>query len=332
MKKVLITGCAGFIGFHLARELLKKNINILGIDNFNDYYSPFLKKERVKVLAEGHAQVLNIDLCDLQALKKVVFDYNPTHIVHLAAQAGVRYSLKNPLAYVQSNLVGFTHLLEILKEKPKIKTVYASSSSVYGDNQKVPFSEYDVADCPKNLYGSTKKANEVMAYAYHSLYNLSLIGMRFFTVYGPWGRPDMAYYLFSEKILKGEPIDVYEGASIKRDFTYIDDIVNGLIASLDLEEGYDIFNLGNNSPVLLNEFIHLLEKALGKKAVKNYLPQAKGDMEVTYADISKAKKLLNFQPTTDLETGLRHFANWFLKFQEQNPIQLQQQLQEQPSK
>lgn len=325
MKKVLITGCAGFIGFHLAKALLTKNVDILGIDNFNDYYSPLLKKERAKILEENKTSVLNIDLCDLEALKKVVFDYNPTHVVHLAAQAGVRYSLKNPLAYVQSNLVGFTHLLEVLKEKPEIKTVFASSSSVYGDNQKVPFSESDVVDCPKNFYGSTKKANEVMAYAYHSLYNLSLIGMRFFTVYGPWGRPDMAYYLFSEKILKGEPIDVYEGASIKRDFTYIDDIVEGLIASLDFKAGYEIFNLGNNTPVLLNEFIHLLEKALGKKAIKNYLPQAKGDMEVTFADISKAKKHLHFQPKTDLETGLKHFANWFLKFQEQNLTQLQPQ-------
>lgn len=325
MKKILITGCAGFIGFHLAKALLEKDVDILGIDNFNDYYSPLLKRERAKILEEQGASILNVDLCDLEALRKVVFDFNPTHVVHLAAQAGVRYSLKNPLAYVQSNLVGFTHLLEVLKEKPEIKTVYASSSSVYGDNQKVPFSESDIVDSPKNFYGSTKKANEVMAYAYHSLYNLSLIGMRFFTVYGPWGRPDMAYYLFSEKILKGEPIDVYEGASIKRDFTYIDDIVEGLIASLDYEAGYEIFNLGNNTPVLLNEFIHLLEKALGKKAIKNYLPQAKGDMEVTFADITKANKHLHFQPKTDLETGLKSFANWFLKFQEQNLKQSQLQ-------
>lgn len=312
MKKVFITGAAGFIGFHLAKKLLEQSVQVVGIDNFNNYYSPKLKKDRARVLEELGCTVKNVDLTDFELLKKTFDDFEPTHVVHLAAQAGVRYSLQNPNAYVQSNLVGFTHLLEILKERPEILTLYASSSSVYGDNQKVPYSESDITDQPKNLYGATKKANELMAYSYHSLYGLRLLGMRFFTVYGPWGRPDMAYYLFSKAILEKRPIEVFEGKSIQRDFTYIDDIISGILAALDSDFAYEVFNFGNNKPVLLNDFISTLEQALGSTAIKDYKPQAKGDMCITYADIDKSQKLLGYNPVVNLKDGLTEFARWFV--------------------
>lgn len=314
MKKIFVTGAAGFIGFHLIKALKKCGYQVLGIDNFNDYYSPLLKKDRCLKLKEMDCEIFKIDLVNSRLLQKKIEEFNPTHIVHLAAQAGVRYSLKNPDAYLQSNLIGFTNLLEAIKDKPHIQTIYASSSSVYGDNQKTPFSEKDQTDKPKNLYGATKKANELMAYAYHSLYDLKLIGMRFFTVYGPWGRPDMAYYLFSKAIMEGNPVEIYEGASIKRDFTYIDDIIEGILSALDIDSTYEVFNLGNNKPVLLNDFIETLEEALGKKAIKTYLPQAKGDMEVTFADISKSQEILGFNPKTDLRAGLQKFADWFTEY------------------
>lgn len=316
MKKVFVTGAAGFIGYHLCEALIRKNIPVLGIDNFNDYYSVALKKERAQNLAQKNCLVEHIDLCDAQKLKLAIETFQPTHVVNLAAQAGVRYSLKNPHAYIQSNILGFTYLLEVLKDHPHIKTLYASSSSVYGDNSKIPYSETDITDNPKNLYGATKKANELMAYAYHSLYGMSLIGMRFFTVYGPWGRPDMAYYLFSEAILNNRPIDVFEGQGIQRDFTYIDDIIHGILSALDYEKTFDVFNFGNNNPVLLSDFISTLEEALERKAIRNYLPQAKGDMQVTFADISRSQKLLGYTPKTDLQTGLKSFADWFVRYSE----------------
>ncbi len=269
MKKIFITGAAGFIGFHLAKKLLELGHQVAGIDNFNDYYSPELKKDRALILKNLGCIVKKVDLIDYQLLKQTFDDFKPTHVVHLAAQAGVRYSLQNPNAYVQSNLVGFTHLLEILKEHPDILTLYASSSSVYGNNSKVPYSENDTTDQPKNLYGATKKANELMAYSYHSLYKLRLLGMRFFTVYGPWGRPDMAYYLFSKAILEKKPIQVFKGKLIQRDFTYIDDIINGILAALDSTFSYEVFNFGNNKPILLNDFISTLEQALGTTAIKD---------------------------------------------------------------
>lgn len=314
-KKVLITGAAGFIGFHLAKKLISLGYQVLGIDNFNDYYTPQLKFDRRDLLKSLGCELHTVDIAHLEAFKKVVHQFQPDCIVHLAAQAGVRYSLVNPDAYIQSNIVGFTNLLEILKEIPHIKTAYASSSSVYGDNTKVPFHESDVTDSPKNLYGATKKANELMAYAYHSLYKMPLIGLRFFTVYGPWGRPDMAYYLFSKAILNNQPIEVFEGASIARDFTYIDDIIDGILRVLNTPLSYDVFNLGNNTPVLLNDFITTLEEALGKKAIRKMMPQAKGDMPITYADISKSQQLLGYTPKTSLKEGLHQFANWFVEYQ-----------------
>lgn len=322
MKRVYITGIAGFIGFHLAKACIEKGYLVLGIDNFNDYYSIELKKDRANILTQIGCTILEGDLVNLDFLKTTIDNFNPTHLVNLAAQAGVRYSLKNPNAYVQSNLHGFTNLLEALKDKPHIQFIYASSSSVYGDNPKVPFSESDQTDLPKNLYGATKKANELIGYAYHSLYNIQMVGLRFFTVYGPWGRPDMAYYLFSKSILENKPIDVYQGASIKRDFTYIDDIVEGILSTFDRGFSFEVFNLGNNNPVLLNDFIAILEQCLGKTAIKNYMPQAKGDMETTFADISKSEKLLGFLPKTSLEQGLQIFSKWFVDYYPRKQKQL----------
>jgi UDP-glucuronate 4-epimerase len=314
MRRILITGAAGFIGFHLAQSLVKLQDTVFGIDNFNSYYSVDLKHQRAQLLLKEGVAIDRVDLCDKKALKKVFEKFQPTHVVHLAAQAGVRYSLIEPDAYIQSNIVGFTNLLELMKNAPKVPLIYASSSSVYGNNTSIPFSESQSTDTPINLYGATKKANELMAYAYHSLYHIRMIGLRFFTVYGPWGRPDMAYYAFASKILNNQPITIYQGDHIQRDFTYIDDIVDGIVRSLDCPSSYEIFNLGNNKPIYLNTFIETLEEALGKKAIRNYQPKALGDMEVTYADISKSQKMLGFNPKTPLKVGLNSFANWFEQY------------------
>lgn len=316
MKRILITGAAGFIGFHLAKKLCKNSI-VLGLDNFNDYYDVQLKKDRALYLNQFDVEVLNKDITDENSFLNVVKSFKPTHVVHLAAQAGVRYSTQNPHAYIQSNVVGFTYVLEALKKK-NIPLIYASSSSVYGDCQEIPFSESTTQDHPINLYGATKKANEIMAYSYHKLYQMQVIGLRFFTVYGPWGRPDMAYYAFTNKIFNQEPINVYDGQGIERDFTYIDDIIEGITSTLDYPGKCEVFNLGNNEPVKLNDFISTLEETLGQKAIKNYMPQALGDMEKTYADISKAQKHLNFSPKTSLKTGLEHFANWYCSYHQKS--------------
>lgn len=310
-KRVFITGTAGFIGFHTALALKQNQHEVLGFDNFNDYYSVALKRERAARLKDRGIETLEADLVDQEALKQALEQFKPTHVIHLAAQAGVRYSLKNPDAYIQSNIIGFTNLLELLKKTPEVPLIYASSSSVYGDTEQVPFSEQNPTDTPINLYGATKKANELMAYAYHSLYKNRMIGLRFFTVYGPWGRPDMAYFLFAEKIQKGLPITVYQGEKIQRDFTYIDDIVDGILKALDCKLSYEVFNLGNNQPVKLNTFIENLEEVLGKKALKDYRPRALGDMEKTYADLTKSQSLLGYAPKVDLKAGLSHFARWF---------------------
>lgn len=314
MKRILVTGAAGFIGYHTIKALHSSQNSIIGVDNFNDYYTPELKKRRAEKLKELGCPIITLDLCNAKELKEIFNEFSPTHVIHLAAQAGVRYSLKNPHAYLDSNITGFVNLLEILKNHPEVRTVYASSSSVYGKNAKIPFSESDTTDHPTNLYGATKKANEVMAYAYHCLYKLPLIGLRFFTVYGPWGRPDMAYYLFTQKILNHEPIEVFQGKSIQRDFTYIDDIVEGIILALNSTYTYEVFNLGNHQPVKLNDFIAIIENLLGKKAQKVLLPQALGDMEITYADISKSHKMLGYKPKTDLEKGLAEFVHWYKQY------------------
>lgn len=311
MKKILITGAAGFIGYHLAKSLAKRGDKVLGFDNFNDYYSPSLKRMREKELLQEGISILEGNICDKSSLQQIIEQNQISHIVHLAAQAGVRYSLTNPEAYLKSNLEGFLNILEICRTSPKIPLTYASSSSVYGRNESIPFSLEDRTDQQTSLYGVTKKTNELMAETYHHLYGIRVTGLRFFTVYGPWGRPDMAYYSFTKAILEGKPIDVYNHGKMKRDFTYIDDIVDGTTAAMDLESPCALFNLGNNQPVEILEFIALLEKSIGKKAVKRFLPMQAGDMVTTYADISASSEKLGFIPKTPLAIGIPRFVAWY---------------------
>lgn len=313
-QRIFITGIAGFIGFHLALKLKTLGFEVLGYDNFNAYYDPLLKKERALLLKEQNIEIIEGDLVDFIRLEKSLSTFKPHFVVHLAAQAGVRHSLKDPHTYIQSNIVGFTNILEVLKNTPTIPLIYASSSSVYGANTKTPFSEEDPTEHPINLYGATKKANELLAYSYHHLYGMQTIGLRFFTVYGPWGRPDMAYYFFAKRILNNEPIPVYEGSKIQRDFTYIDDIVEGICLALNCKEPCCVFNLGNHKPIYLNVFIETLEKALGKKAIIDYQPKALGDMSVTYADLTKSKRLLGYNPKIELFEGLSRFSQWFVHY------------------
>lgn len=311
---ILITGAAGFIGFHLSLYLSRRKGKVLGFDNFNAYYDVGLKLAREKVLKKSGVDIIHSDIRDKDLLKEVIKKNDISHVVHLAAQAGVRHSLVNPDDYIAANLEGFVSLLECCKINPKIKVVYASSSSVYGKNKKVPFSTDDVTDSPTNLYGATKKANELIAHAYHHLYNMSLIGLRYFTVYGPWGRPDMAYYKFTDCIEKNLPIEVYGLGNMKRDFTYIDDIVAGTVSVLDSDISFDIFNLGNSHPIKIIDFISVLEKILGKKAEIHFLPMQKGEVIETFADISKSKEKLNFMPKTSLEEGLGKFIEWYKQY------------------
>jgi len=311
-KNVLVTGAAGFIGFHVAQALSSRGDAVAGLDNFNNYYTPALKRKRSEILSNRRIPVIEADVCDFETLKKIIKERSITHIVHLAAQAGVRYSLQNPHAYIKANLEGFLNILEICKENPSIKLTYASSSSVYGLNEKVPFSIDDRTDKQASLYGVTKKTNELMAETYAHLYGISAIGLRFFTVYGPWGRPDMAYYSFTKAILENKPIDIYNHGKMKRDFTYIDDIVQGTIEANDLDSKHAIFNLGNNNPVELGHFINVIEKAVGKEANKRYLPMQPGDVISTFADIKESSQQLSFKPTTSIEEGIPHFVEWYL--------------------
>lgn len=304
-KRIFITGIAGFIGFHLAQKLLERGDEVIGCDNFNDYYDPSLKRSR----AEKIPNVIECDINDPldEHLERI------THFVHLAAQAGVRYSITHPEKYKHSNLDGFFNVLETLRKHPHIKFTFASSSSVYGHNKKIPFSESDQTDHPANFYGASKKSNELMAYAYHKLYGIQTTALRFFTVYGPWGRPDMAYYSFAKAIAEEKQIKVFNYGKMQRDFTYIDDIVDGIIAAIDYEASFEIFNLGNNNPEELLKMIHLIESHFGKKAILEMLPMQPGEIQTTFADISKAQKLLHFTPKTSLENGMDLFLNWFDK-------------------
>lgn len=311
MKYCLVTGCAGFIGYHVALELQKRGDKVIGIDNFNDYYDPKLKRLRASKLKEAGIDVLEMDILDTEALVKLVDENSISHFIHLAAQAGVRYSLENPAAYTKTNIDGFLSVLETCRKRPHLKLTYASSSSVYGNKVETPFSENDPTDSQESLYGVTKKANELMARSYHNLFKISVTGLRFFTVYGPYGRPDMAYFSFAEKILKGEPISLYNNGDMLRDFTYIDDIVAGTIAAVDLESKLEIFNLGNHRPVKLKRFVEILEECLEKKAIIELKPMQQGDVVQTYADIGHSQRMLGFTPKTSLEIGLKHFANWF---------------------
>jgi UDP-glucuronate 4-epimerase len=313
-KQILITGAAGFIGFHLAHYLKKRGERVIGYDNFNNYYSVKLKKHRAENLQKADVEVVVGDICDSTSLTKIIKKHQITHIVHLAAQAGVRYSLENPLAYIRSNIEGFTHILEICRQNGPISLIYASSSSVYGLNKKNPFSEKDITDYPVSVYGATKKSNELLAYTYHHLYHFPITGLRFFTVYGPWGRPDMAYYAFTQSILEGKPINLFNFGKMKRDFTYIDDIVRGTVAAIDLSAPCEIFNLGNHKPIELLSFIRILEQALGKKAQLEPKPMQKGDVLETFADIQHSQEKLGYYPLTSLEEGIPRFVEWFREY------------------
>ncbi len=320
---ILITGSAGFIGFHTTLNLLKTGVKIVGIDSLNDYYSVQLKKDRLAQL-EGYSNFSfhQVDIANKQDLESIFQKYSPTHIVHLAAQAGVRYSLTNPDAYIQSNIVGFTNLLETIRANPVEHLVYASSSSVYGNNNKLPFHESDQIDRPASLYAATKKANELMAYTYSHLYQIPSTGLRFFTVYGPWGRPDMSPFLFVKSIIEGSPIKVFNHGNMSRDFTYIDDIVKGIVAVLKKtppqNELYRIFNIGNNKPITLKEYISIIEEILQKEALKDYLPMQPGDMLATYADTSLIEKIAGFKPDTSIQKGMSIFIDWYKKYYRQN--------------
>lgn len=317
-KHILITGAAGFIGSHLALHLKKRGDFVVGIDNYNAYYDPKLKRDRRDRLVHAGIEVLTADIRDRDFLRLLLLRNEITHVVHLAAQAGVRHSLFEPDDYVASNLHGFVSILEACRAFPALKLIYASSSSVYGLNEKTPFSIDDRTDKPANLYGATKKANEVMAHAYHHLYGLSVTALRYFTVYGPWGRPDMAYYRFTSQICDGQPIQVFNRGQMRRDFTYIDDIVRGTTAAIDLGGANETFNLGNNAPIDLFYLIQLLEEGLGKKAVKEMMPMQMGEVRETYADISKSQQMLGFQPSMALEEGIRRFLEWYRAYTNRN--------------
>jgi UDP-glucuronate 4-epimerase len=312
MATILVTGIAGFIGSHVSKTLLKRGDQVIGIDNFNSYYDPKLKEDRIKKFLKGLSpKIYRVSINNQTELKKVFAENKIDKICHLAAQAGVRYSLENPNVYIESNILGTHYLLELAREYNIKDFVFASSSSVYGGNKKIPFSEADPVDQPISLYAATKKANELEAYVYHHLFNLSIIGLRFFNVYGPWGRPDMALFKFVKAILADQPIDVYNYGKMKRDFTYIDDIVSGAVAAIDHCQNYQIINLGNNEPIDLEDFIKTIEENLGKEAQKNYLPLQIGDVVETYADIRKAKKILSWKPKTDINEGIKNFISWY---------------------
>lgn len=310
-KRILVTGAAGFIGYHLSRHLVQRGDFVVGLDNFNDYYLPQLKHDRASALKELGIDVIAGDLLNVPLLEELVQQHQITHLVHLAAQAGVRYSLINPNAYLTTNIQGFLNILELCRKHPHLYLTYASSSSVYGTNTSTPFSVADRTDNQASFYGVTKKTNELMAQTYHHLYQIPVTGLRFFTVYGPWGRPDMAYYSFTRAILGKKPIDVYNFGHMSRDFTYIDDIVNGIAAAVDLESPYELFNLGNHHPEALSTLIQSLEEALGEKAILNFLPMQSGDVETTFADIEHSKQKLGFSPQTSLREGIQKFIHWY---------------------
>jgi len=314
-QAVLVTGVAGFIGFHVASALLQRDERVIGIDNLNPYYDIPLKEARLKqIRSHGKFTFYQEDIGNLEALKEIFSHHPIDRICHLAAQAGVRYSIQNPFVYEESNLKGFLNLLEMARNFPVSNFVFASSSSVYGGNTKLPFSIKDNVDTPISLYAATKRANELMAYTYSHLYGIPLTGLRFFTVYGPWGRPDMALFLFTKAILDERPIDIYNFGNMKRDFTYISDIVDGTISALDTPFQYELFNLGNSKTVELMELISIIEKELDKQAEKNFLPLQPGDVPETYADIAKTHELLGFNPKTSIREGVKQFITWYKEY------------------
>ncbi|MDL2210440.1 NAD-dependent epimerase [Desulfovibrio sp. OttesenSCG-928-O18] len=331
--KILVTGAAGFIGFHVARALLAAGHTVAGLDNCNPYYDVALKKSRLALLREFDGFAFHeVDLADLPAVEAIFAGYSPEVVIHLAAQAGVRYSIENPGSYIQSNLVGFHGILENCRRYPVSHLVYASSSSVYGLNSSLPFAETDRTDHPASLYAATKRSNELMAHAYSHLYSIPVTGLRFFTVYGPWGRPDMAPFIFTKAILEGSPIRIFNNGQMQRDFTYIDDIVSGVVRVMDHIPAPDsswnsgsplpssssapfrIYNIGNNQSVPLETFIAALEDALGKKAVREYLPMQMGDVVATYADITALHDVVGFAPETPIAVGVPRFVAWYKEY------------------
>lgn len=317
--RVLVTGAAGFVGSHVAARLAAMGHQVVGCDNFNDYYTPRLKHDRVAaLLATAGVPCETVELADAAAVQALFERVRPTLVVHLAAQAGVRYSLENPAAYVQSNLVGFGNILEACRHHKVEHLLYASSSSVYGANAKVPFSEDDQVDEPVSLYAATKKSNELMAHSYSHLFGLPATGLRFFTVYGPWGRPDMAYFSFTQKMIKGESIPVFAEGLLTRDFTYIDDVVEGVVRLLfkptpaaQGNAAHTVFNIGNHNPVRVLDFIRTIEEVTGIEARKEFLPMQAGDVPATHASIDKLQAWVGFAPTTPLRTGLARFYEWY---------------------
>jgi len=326
--KILVTGAAGFIGMHVCERLLARGDEVLGIDNLNDYYDVRLKEARLaRLTVLPGFRFAKLDLADRDGVARLFADEKFERVVHLGAQAGVRYSLQNPHAYADSNLVGFLNILEGCRQTGVGHLVYASSSSVYGDSQKIPFAEDDNVDRPVSLYAATKKANELMAHAYSHLYGFPATGLRFFTVYGPWGRPDMAYFGFTRAILEGRSIDVYNHGQLQRDFTYIDDIVEGIVRLLDKPPAAEaippharhrVFNIGNHQPVALLEFIQTIEQALGREAIKNFLPMQPGDVHATYADTAKLAEWVDFAPRTPLKEGIARFVDWYRDWHERH--------------
>lgn len=312
MINILVTGAAGFIGSHTCRSLLKRGDNVIGFDNLNDYYDVGLKQERLKQL-EPYENFIFVkgDLTDFDDLEAVFQKHQIDVVCNLAAQVGVRNSITDPFAYQKSNIEGFLNIIELSKRHNIGNFVYASSSSVYGNNKKVPFSESDSVDNPISIYAATKKADELMAHSYSHLFGLNCTGLRFFTVYGPWGRPDMAIFKFTRAILAGEEIELYNFGNMKRDFTYIDDIVQGIVASIDTPMRYEIFNLGNSNTVELEYLVKCLEKELGITAKKKLLPLQAGDMLETYADVSSAREKLGFEPKVGIEEGIKRFVEWY---------------------
>lgn len=331
-KKILITGIAGFIGSHLSKKLIEEDYDVVGIDNLNDYYSVELKEDRLKILLDNQFKNYKIHLEDTEAILNVFKIEKPDVVINLAAQAGVRYSLENPHTYITSNVNGFVNILEGCRHNNVKNLIYASSSSVYGANTTKPFSTSDNIDHPLSLYAATKKSNELMAHTYSHLYNIPTTGLRFFTVYGPWGRPDMALFKFTKAIVNNEPIDVYNHGNMMRDFTYVDDIVESISRLVEKPAQpnsewsgnnpdpsssyapYKIFNIGNNSPVRLMEFVEAIENKVGKTAKKNYMDLQPGDVPETYANVEDLFKNINFKPSTNIQDGVNNFVDWYLDY------------------
>ena len=315
--KVLVTGSAGFIGYHLTLSLLKDGYQVCGVDNINDYYSTKLKLNRLDRLKSiNNFSFSKINICDFNSLEKIFLNFRPDKVVNLAAQAGVRYSLENPKAYMNSNIDGFFNIIELCKQFNVKGLVYASSSSVYGGNTKIPFSVEDDINNPISLYAATKASNELIANSYSHLYDLNTTGLRYFTVYGPWGRPDMAMYIFTKNIIDGHPISVYNNGLMKRDFTYIDDIIAGTKSAIKKNYSCEIFNLGNNKSVELMDMIAVIEDTIDKKAKINYESIQLGDVKETFADIDKTQKMLEYFPKTNINTGIKKFVEWYMNYKE----------------